>query len=207
MFEVEQKFLLSEKEKKLLLDGAEFLGEKVFTDKYFDDLNFSLTKNDIWLRKRGEIFELKIPIAGSENSSTNQYQEIEGGEKIREIFAITPIKSFIEDIKDLGYDSFCQCTTVRKKYKRESFVIDLDEVEYEADNFKYQIAEIELLVENKEKIKKAENEIIEFSKKIGLKISPVRGKVLEFLRNKKPDHYQALVDAGVVKGDFVSEFS
>ena len=32
------------------------------------------------------------------------------------------------------------------------------------------------------------DEIIEFSKKIGLKILPVRGKVLEFLKNKKPDH-------------------
>jgi adenylate cyclase class IV len=199
MFEVEQKFLLSEKDLNKLVEDAEFLGEKKFVDQYFDTAEYNLTKNDIWLRKRGESFELKIPVAESFESSTNQYQEIEGEEKIREIFAIPKIKSFVEDIFDLGYSCFCECQTTRKKYQKGKFIIDLDEVEYADSDFKYCLAEVELLVENKDDIQKAEAEILEFAKSLNLEVSRVRGKVLEYLKREKPEHYQAIKDAGVLK--------
>ncbi|EKE19536.1 MAG: hypothetical protein ACD_8C00143G0008 [uncultured bacterium] len=115
--------------------------------QYFDTENFNLVKNDIWLRRRGELFELLIPIFENEKKDSNQYQKIEGEDRIREIFAIARIKSFIEDIADLGYDVFFESVGVTEN---ENFLSE-------------------------------------------------RKKVLEFLKIKKPDYYQALVEAGVVK--------
>lgn len=123
--------------------------QKKIIDQYFDTKDFALTKNDIWLRKRGDLFELRIPLAGLENESKNKYQEIEGEEKIREIFAIPRLKSFIEDIANFGYDSFFQIET---SSIRRDFILE-------------------------------------------------RKIVLEYLKKEKPDHYRALVEAGVVKQD------
>lgn len=117
------------------------------TNAYFDTQDLNLAKNDIWLRKRGDLFELLIPIFGSEKESSNQFQKIEGEQKIREIFAVVPMKSFIEDIADLGYASF-----------------------FEIENFSN-----------------------------GIDFSLERKKVLEFLKTKKPESYQVLVDTGIVE--------
>ena len=199
MIEVEQKFILSEKDMERLTAGADFLGEKTFTDIYYDSGEFALTKNDMWLRKRGDQFELKIPMHLEGNKTGQQYQEIEGEEKIREIFAIAPIVSFEKDIAAFSYAPFCQCMTTRRKFKRDGFIIDLDVVEYE--DFGYNIGEIELMVEEKTEIPAAIEKIEIFAKENDLKIAPVRGKVIEYLKRKKPDHYKALVEAGVVIDD------
>ena len=61
MIEVEKKFILTTEQEKSLIEGADFLGEKKFTDIYYDDEDFSLTKKDLWLRNREGRFELKIP--------------------------------------------------------------------------------------------------------------------------------------------------
>jgi adenylate cyclase class IV len=204
MFEVEKKFKLSDDDVKTLTTGAEFLSEKTFTDVYFDTLEFALTKNDIWLRKRGDDFELKLPMHSDNNKLTQQYQEIEGAEKIREIFAIPVLNDFEYDIKAFAYQPFCECITTRKKFKKEEFIIDLDVVEYKLKDgslvdFTYDLAEIEILVENKNEMSEAAEKIEKFAMKNGLKNDYVRGKVLEFLKRKKPEHFQALVDAGVVR--------
>lgn len=197
MIEVEQKFILSEKDIEKLIDGADFLSEKTFTDVYCDSADFSLSRNDMWLRRRGENWELKIPMHEIGKSVTMQYQEIEGEEKIREIFGIVPILDFETDIRELGYESFCKLTTTRRKYKKDGFIIDLDEVSGEND-FAYKIGEIELMVESKDQMQGAIHEIANFAKKHFLETLPVRGKVLEYLQRKKPRHFEALMEAGVV---------
>ncbi|NTV41597.1 MAG: CYTH domain-containing protein, partial [Candidatus Moranbacteria bacterium] len=121
MFEVEKKFKLNEDELERLLEGAQFLGEKTFGDVYYDTLDFTLSKNNIWLRKRDGQFQLKLPVSQKEKMQTNQFQEIEGEEKIREIFAIPKVIDFEKDIEKFGYGIFCDLTTVRKKYAKENF--------------------------------------------------------------------------------------
>jgi len=196
MIEVEQKFILSEDDIKCLTTDAVFISEKTFTDVYYDTAEYALTKNDMWLRKRGEGFDLKLPMREVKDSLAQQYQEIEGEDKIREIFGIPRMNDFEMDIKALGYDVFCVCTTTRKKFNKEGFGIDIDAVEY--GDFSYNIAEIELMVNEKEEISEATEKIKTFAKKNKLKIENVRGKVLEYLLRKKPEHYNALVKAGVV---------
>ncbi len=206
MFEVEKKFKLSENESKRLLEGVEFISEKTFTDVYYDTVEYNLTKSDIWLRKRGEEFELKLPMHKmAEKVNIQQYQEIEGEQKIREIFAIAPIGDFENDIKVLGYESFCVCIITRRKYKKEGFIIDIDFVEYDSclngglEDFSYELAEIELLVEEKEQMSEAAIDIESFASANGLKKIYIRGKVLEYLFRKKPEHFKALQDCGVVR--------
>ena len=205
MIEIEKKFILTDAQRERLSENAEFLGERTFTDVYYDTPEYALTKNDIWLRTRNGKFELKLPLQKNGKGLANHYHEVEGEEKIRQIFDIVPMGSFLEDIQSFGYASFGEFKTTRREYKKEKFTIDLDEVDY--SDFKYSVAEIEILIEtchsrmmgeNEKEIKKANDEILAFAELMGLENKNLRGKMSEYLFRKKPDHYKALVDAGVV---------
>ena len=47
MIEIEKKFILTDGHKEKLLEKAEFLGEKTFTDVYYDTPEYALTKNEL----------------------------------------------------------------------------------------------------------------------------------------------------------------
>ncbi len=202
MIEVEKKFILSENDEARLTEGAEFVSERVFTDVYYDTAEFTLTLKDIWLRTREEKYELKVPVRLNEEKRADQlhdqYHELENEEEIREALDLSPGKKLTDTLAEAGYSPFCTCTSTRRKYKKEGFIIDLDSVDYRED-FSYQIGEIELMVRDVPEIQKAIGSIMEFATKHGLRIAPVRGKVSEYLKRSKPTHYQALVQAGVVK--------
>lgn len=199
MIEVEQKFILKDGDKKRLLERAEFLSEKVFTDIYYDKKDYSLTLRDKWLRERQGKWELKIPAGGGKNTdkTANQYKELETEEEIRENLNLPGLGALKNDLLETGYFVYCQCTTTRKKYKKDDFIIDLDDVEF--PDFFYKIGEIELMVNDENEIAKAIERINKFVLSFGLKILPVRGKVIEYLKQKSPNHYRALVSAGQVK--------
>ena len=204
MIEVERKFKLDEAEKESLLAGAIFVGEKTFTDAYFDTEDFTLSKNNIWLRKRDKEFQLKLPVLQGEKLQTTQFQEISGAEKIREIFAVAPVLDFETDIKAFGYEIFCRLKTTRRKYQKEGLTIDLDVATSDLpgeQDFCYQVAEVELLVENKTETFQATEKIENFAKKNQLKAENIRGKVAEYLFQKKPKHFAALVEAGIVEAE------
>ena len=204
MIEIERKFKLSSEEKETLLEGATLFGEEMFVDVYFDTEDFTLGKNDIWLRRRGEVFELKIPVGQNQGRQTRQYQEISGAEKIREIFAVAPVLDFETDIKVFGYEIFCRLKTTRRKYQKEGLTIDLDVATSDLpgeQDFCYQVAEVELLVENKTETFRASEEIENFAKKNKLKTENIRGKVAEYLFRKRPKHFATLVEAGIVEAE------
>ncbi len=48
-------------------------------------------------------------------------------------------------------------------------------------------------------VEAAIEKIMAFAKELNLTIAPVRGKVLEYMKRMKPDHYQALIQAHVIK--------
>ncbi|EKE11943.1 MAG: thiamine triphosphatase-like protein [uncultured bacterium] len=196
MFEVEKKFILNEKQKEALLDGAQFLGGKVFTDAYYDNEQFSLGLSDMWLRKRDDEFNLKIPMREKEGEMINKYHEIEGEMAIREIFAIPIISDFEQDLESFGHLPFCKFETTRKKYAKEGFVIDLDLADF--GDWKYGLAEIELVVELKEDMKEAEEKIYEFARRHELEIKHVNGKLVEFFKRKMPEQYEILKKAGII---------
>jgi len=197
MIEAEKKFILNEQDKERLTKNAEFLNERVFTDIYYDTEFFSLTSNDRWLRSREGRFELKISLHEGVERLADQYDELEDEQKIRETLNLSSNGNFTDDLAKAGYSPFCTCKTTRRKYKKEPFIIDLDIVDFQS--FTYTIGEIELMVNSKSEVESAIGKIMIFAKEQGLTIAPVRGKVIEYLKRVKPNHYQALVQAGVVK--------
>ena len=56
-----------------------------------------------------------------------------------------------------------------------------------------------MMVNEKSEIEGTIEKIMTFAKEQNLTIAPVRGKVIEYLKRTKPNHYQALVQVGVVK--------
>ncbi|MDD2909601.1 MAG: CYTH domain-containing protein, partial [Candidatus Pacebacteria bacterium] len=188
MIEIEKKFILNEEEKRRIIKNAQFLGNKIFTDVYYDKNDYSLTLKDFWLRFRDGTAELKIPLKKENDTFINQYEEIIDEDKIRQKINIQ--KSSISLINDLtlnNYIPFCKCKTTRTKYKNNIFSIDLDFVDF--DDFTYNIAEIEIMVENEKDIDDAVRKINNFAKENNLKIDSVRGKVIEYINRKNSKLY------------------
>lgn len=195
MFEVEKGFILTKEQEKNLIKNAEFLGEKKFTDIYYDDENYSLTTSDLWFRQRDGKFELKVPMNKSiEERISDQYEELEEDADILKYFGADINKSFEDFLNEKGYKPFCEITTIRKKYKKEGFNIDLDVVD-----FGYEIAEIELMTDDKSEMDKATQSIIQFAEKHNITKEEEWGKVIEYVRRNNPKHFQALIDAKVIK--------
>jgi adenylate cyclase class IV len=193
MIEIEKKFILTEEQEKKLIAGAEFLGEKKIVDAYYDDSRYSLSTKDIWLRCRNGRFELKIPMnVALEKRVSDQYRELETDQEIAAYLNLDAGKPLVDAIRENGYAPFATIVTTRKKYKKDGYGIDLDSVD-----FGYDVAEIELMIDDESKIQETTLKIICYAGTYGLEGGVVRGKVSEYLRRKKPDHFQALVEAAV----------
>ena len=197
MIEVEKKFILNDQDKERLTKDAQFLNERIFTDIYYDTEFFSLTSKDKWLRSREGRFELKLPLDDGADRLADQYDELEDEQKIREALNLSSNGNLADDLAKAGYSPFCTCKTTRIKYRKEPFIIDLDIVDFQ--DFTYNIGEIELMVNDKSEIGGAIEKIMTFAKEQNLTIAPVRGKVIEYLKRAKQNHYQALIQAKVVK--------
>lgn len=197
MIEVEKKFILSDKEKARLIKNAQFLNWRVFTDIYYDRENFSLTLKDKWLRSREGAFELKLPLQSGTERLADQYEELDDEQKIREALNLSHAESLAADLTTAGYRPICVCKTTRRKYSKEPFTIDVDIVDFQ--DFTYTLCEIELMVPDKSETESAIQKILNFAKIHRLAITPVRGKVIEYLKRERPNHYHVLVQAGIVK--------
>lgn len=196
MIEVEKKFILSDEEKSRLLEGADFIGEKVFTDIYYDTKDFTLTSADKWLRARENKFEFKVAMHAGAKKSLTQYDEIEDESRIGQVLGLSANKKLPEQLLENGYLPFCVCKTTRRKYKKENFTIDIDVADF--GSFLYNIAEIELMVNDNSEMDEAAEKITNFAKSQELRVGPARGKIVEFLKRERPNHFEALIKSGVV---------
>jgi thiamine-triphosphatase len=192
MIEIEKKFSLTEDQLKKIEKLAKFVSKKSFTDIYFDDENYSLTKKDWWLRRRDANFELKIPIGMFNKRILNVYNELTEIEEIAKKIGIREDNlNFISELEKNNFIPFCQIITTRKKYTLDGFTIDIDEMDYG-----YSICEIEKMAEKESNVDKITAEILEFSHSLGLEIKQVKGKVKEYLWRNNRAHYDALVASG-----------
>lgn len=193
MIAVEKKFLIKENDISKLLVGAEFLNEKKFTDTYWDTSNYSLTTADFWLRSRDGRFELKVPMLGGGERVIDQYEELESDKQISGKLNL-PRGILEEELRKNDYKPFATITTLRKKYRKDGFIIDIDELD-----FGYNIVEIELMVNDKKEIDNAIQKILSFANSHNLSVGQVRGKIVEYLKRNNPKHHKALVDAGIAR--------
>jgi len=202
MVEVEKKFLLSDEQKTQLLDGAEFLYEKVITDSYLDDNNYSITKADLWLRLRDGVFELKAPLLSGSGSydGANRYRELTEDSEIVDELALSVDRPLKNELGRLGILPFVTSYTTRQSYAKQGFTIDIDSATYKNTDFTYNVAEIELLAEDESQADACEEHIMMFAKQYGLETnSVVLGKVAAYLQHERRGHYEALVKARVLK--------
>lgn len=194
MIEVEKKYRLTPEQERRLLEGSRFLGSKKNEDVYFDMADFSLTRQDHWLRTRSGRWELKRRVhdLGHKLGGT-AYDEIENEPGIRALLLLPEKGSLANDLAAAGYTSVARIVTERRSYEKEGFHIDLD-----ICDFGYELAEIELMLEHENQRQDALKRIEDFADRHGLNQTPIRGKIIEYLYRFAPEHYQALQDAGVI---------
>lgn len=196
MIEVEKKFLLQPEEIDRLIEGAKPLGEKIFTDVYYDNSKFDLTGNDKWLRARDGKFELKLPMNYGVSATErlhDQYEELENPEDIARAVGIIFTGDLKMNLEAHGFAPFATITTTRKKFEKGEFHLDFDTADYG-----FSVAEIEVMVEDASQMDEALAKIRNFAEGHGLQLSPILGKVPNYIKKFNPKHYQFLVDKGVI---------
>lgn len=180
MIEIEKRFQPIEEQIKALLEGAEFVGEVLLHDIYYDYIDYRLLKNDIRLRERNGSFELKI------GKKSGVAEEIENEDEIAKYFGIRGgLRNFVKNELIV----FMDFSNNRKSYKKDGFNIDIDKM-----SFGYEVCEIELLVEDENKIKEAEEKIVNFAKKYKLEPSKLLAKRIEYLKRFKPEIYKEVYE-------------
>lgn len=194
--EVEKKFIPDETHIGRIAENFTFVDERKFTDMYFDTADYSLTRKDIWLRLRGDKFELKVPLSENDKTQVDQYREFESPREIKRILGIEGSNDLLDDLTRLGYATFCQIETTRRTYSDGLLSIVLD-----VTDFGYNIGEVELLVNDSSESSDAVNRINKFFGNIDLPVVPVRGKVIEYIRRNNPDHYKILIASGTIRQD------
>jgi len=185
MIEVEKKFKPTEEQLGRLIDGADPLGVTINHDIYYDYDDLRFFKENMRLRNRNGIFELKIGKSGAVS------EEIEDVKEIERVLNITGgLENYIKEklIAIMDY------TTERQKYLKEGFNIDVDKT-----SFGYNICEVELTLDEKEgekvpekEIEEAENKILNFALKHDLEVTQLNGKGKEYLRTMKPELYEII---------------
>lgn len=202
MIEVEKRFVnLTDDNKAALTTGAELVKNKINVDTYYDKDDYSLTSSDRWLRRRNDRFELKVPIGagGTKTAITQVYRELETDPEIYEELGIPRTSILEEDLAKAGFKSYMTSRTSRGSYRNRDFNIDVDQSTYDGVDFTYNGVDIEIMVETEADIPTATQKILDFAGQCGLVIdtNPL-GKNGIFIKNVRPDHYKALVEAGVL---------
>lgn len=200
MIEVEKKFLLSSDDEARLIEGAELVGEKSLADTYYDTVDYDATLANMWLRRRGDSFELKVPLRVSDDRTVDQFRELTDQMQISQALGLpTDEPNLSVILKKMGYAPFMSPQTTRRTYRKDGFTIDLDTVTYENSDFRYAIAEIEKLVDTEAAMPAAIDDIMVFARAHGLVTDQfILGKVGAYLKSERPEHYQALVAVGIL---------
>ena len=196
MIEIEKKVRLDEKQLLELSKEGKLLGEKSFMDTYYDTADYKLTTQNIWLRERNSKFELKVPV--KVNGRVDSYEEIVDQQTIMQRLGVNGPLSLPCCLKEAQIFPFCTFQTSRRQFLFEGVHIDLDRADF-GDGF-YTIAELEMVVEKESEAPQALEKIDSLLKR--WTINPhqdVPAKISIYLHQKSPHHYEALVNAGVIK--------
>ncbi|KAM4706457.1 thiamine-triphosphatase [Discoglossus pictus] len=203
--EVERKFNPGPDLEERLRDlGAELRKELVFRDSYYDSPDLRLTLRDLWLRRRGDKWELKHPpergTLGLTGAST-QYRELNcEADIVRRVSEELEIPC-PHSVDSLGLMEFASFVTSRRSFQLPPrgdsglrVIVDLDMAD-----FGFEVGEVEVLVQTQEEVQMAMEEVEEICKQLGvLSDSPVPGKMSTFLRLNRADHYNQLKAAHVL---------
>lgn len=183
MIEVEKKFQPTDEQLKAMLEGAEFLGEVVNHDVYYDypDFRYYTNAENTCLRKRNGSFELKM------HTGKGFSKEVENLDEIAEHFGVDDLLSFVNE----KMVPIIEYKTERRKYKKGEFTIDVDKTDFGTGE-KYLMCEIECMVENDAEVAETLEKIMNLAKQHNFETKKIFSKHKEYLRRVKPEVYEKL---------------
>lgn len=203
MIEVEKKFIFGEKFLSAVKEKGTFLKKVVIHDIYFDTVDYKLTLQNIWLRKRDGKFELKVGIKNSKFLlDSDQYLELDDEKEILGKLGFPSENNLEFVLKKENCLIFCSYKTTREKYVLNGINIDIDIADF--GGLTYQVGECEVMVNSNEEIPEAENKIKNFLNEFDLHSSNVPTKLMFYLYHKDRKHYQALINSGLYSPNFKS---
>ena len=173
MREIELKFKIKDKDELLnRLDSLDCKIGELIEQKdtiYVNDLNnIESLEGSVWLRVRKEQDNIELNYK-KQSSKKQESKEIEFG-----VDSYEKAKQFLEE---LGYKKWVEVNKKRRYSKYEGANICIDEVE-RLGNF----VEIELLVDEEDKVDNYEDELLKIAEKLGINI-----------KNKVDDHYDTMI--------------
>lgn len=180
MIEVEKKFKPTEEQLQAMLEGAEFLGEKVLHDVYYDYSDYRMFKKGTRLRSRDGAWELKVGSAGG------VAEELETEDEIKNFFGI---EVSLTDFVNENMKPFIDYVTKRRKYKKGEFEICVDELD-----FGLSVVEVELMVNDENEVKEARDKILSFGAEFGLEPAKAIVKREAYFKARKPELYKELCE-------------
>jgi len=165
--EVERKFVAPsalELQSKVATLGGKLLGESTIVDRYYDTKACDLSRRDIWLRKRGGTWELKVPpkeapAARSGGERTNFEEVIGGPAACARLAAELPVLFKSDyDIETVLLRAECavfaEFETTRTTFQLGECLVDLD-----VASFGHSVMEIEQIVTTVDEIPAAHDAI------------------------------------------------
>ena len=184
--EVEQKFCVPSGYREILeSNGAIFQSKKSLVDEYFDTADLALLRQDCWLRKRGDKYELKVAPEGQHHTQSSvgmtQYREISGKSDVEsELVKIT--NTALDEMTRL-----CVVDAVREAWKLGDFNIVIDRLEDDG----WSVGEIELIATRGENIEELKERIENLGQQLKFTVQSY-GKVRHCLENQNPDAWKLL---------------
>jgi uncharacterized protein YjbK len=152
----------------------------------FDYADFSLIKDDIWLRKRNGKFDLKVSKdKNRQNRFLDIYDEIEEESKLCELLNV-------ESIAGENFIEVANLITKREKYKLGKLNIDFDFVTSAHDDFEYHLMEVELMVETEAEVPIALEKIKQFMLEYEIPDRSASAKIMQYFYEKKRHIFDAL---------------
>mmetsp|Transcript_37894 Transcript_37894/g.88182 ORF Transcript_37894/g.88182 Transcript_37894/m.88182 type:complete len:224 (-) Transcript_37894:31-702(-) len=198
--EVERKFSpLPDLADRVLEHGGVVERTIAFDDCYYDTPDWVLSRADIWLRRRDDVWELKTPRGGAEKSGgeTSVFTEYEGERTILEVLRGLP------DGPEAGTSlpghllPFAAFRTTRERWS----LPDGTRVDSDVADFGHGVVEVEAMAADKEEIAACESRVLAWGKLLGLSECNnfTGGKLETYLRRNCLEQTEALVRAGVLQ--------
>lgn len=192
MIEVERKFRVSQETKSMLEQLSLSRNFVEFEDCYLSE---ELALEDMWLRQRNGIWELKVPVTSDRNRrlGATVYRELVGPAVWHELSRVK-----VEAHGLLPYATIrTERTQLKCLWKTQEVEVVLDVCTSE-DGFRYSVGELELLVNRDSEVEGAANTLDQFAKSLNLQAqSDTDGKLLAYLKEKNEALYHAIALKGL----------
>ena len=207
--------------------GGSRIGSVAFTDTYYDTPEHALTANDVWLRRRDDRWEIKVPIPGDARRSGGErsvFREVEGAagcldelenalETETRAARRTRGSEKGEARDDLGADEEDEDEKLRRfmaertvtpfasfATTRAKFSLDGAAIDVDSASFGHTVVEVEVLCGDAGEVPAAEALVRAVAAKLALTdVGATGGKLETYLRRNCPKHLETLVERGILQ--------